>query len=125
MALTDKQLEKLAHNKVSLELLVNNGLNDSYYLSPLMFIQDTLGLTLSCTGQEYKHACEMAHDDDIVPQDGSLSVIVDGILAFVYADQLEKCGLDLTTYFTYRFFPPNREFQNKLDKFESLIKEAV
>ena len=37
---------------------------------------------------------------------------------------LEEVGINLTTYFTYRFHPPNKEFQSKLDKFEALIKEA-
>ena len=124
MALTDTQFKNLTENKVSLELLANNGLNDSYYISPLMYIQDTLGLQLTCSGLDYKHACEMAHDEDIVPHDGSLAVIGDGILAFVYADQLEECGMDLTTYFSYRFHPPSREFQEGLNKFESLIREA-
>jgi len=59
-----------------------------------------------------------------LPEDASLQVIVDGVLAFIFGDALEKCGLDLTTYFTYRFHPPSKEFQEKLDKFESLIRKA-
>jgi len=125
MAITDFQLKNLTNNPVSIELLQNNGLCDDYYIKPLVFIEDTLNIKLTCTGAEYKHFCEMANDDDINPQDGSLYVVADGILAFAYADKLEKCGLDLTTYFTYRFFPPSREFQDKLDKFKAMVKEAI
>lgn len=125
MALTDNQMLNLVENDVSLELLANNGLNDSYYISPLMYIQDTLGLQLTCSGQEYRHAVEMANDSDLCPEDASLPVIVDGVLAFIFSDLLEEAGITLTTYFTYRFHPPSQEFQAKLDKFEVLIREAA
>ena len=125
MALTDNQLLNLVENDVSLKLLAENGLNDSYYISPLMYIQDTLGLTLTCSGQEYRYAVEMANDSDLCPEDASLPVIVDGVLAFIFSDLLEEAGITLTTYFTYRFHPPSQEFQAKLDKFEVLIREAA
>ena len=125
MALTDNQLLNLVENDVSLKLLTENGLNDSYYISPLMYIQDTLGLTLTCTGQEYRYAVEMANDSDLCPEDASLPVIVDGVLAFIFSDLLEEAGITLTTYFTYRFHPPSREFQERLNRFESLVREAI
>lgn len=125
MALTDNQLLNLIENDVSLKLLAENGLNDSYYISPLMYIQDTLGLTLTCSGQEYRYAVEMANDSDLCPEDASLPVIVDGVLAFIFSDLLEEAGITLTTYFTYRFHPPSREFQERLNRFESLIREAA
>lgn len=125
MALTDTQLLNLIENEVSLELLAENGLNDSYYISPLMYIQDALKLKLTCSGQEYRHACEMAHDSDLCPEDASLPVIVDGILAFIYADVLEQCGINLAIYFTYRFHPPSREFQDALAEFERIVREVA
>ena len=124
MALNDSQLLILCENDISRDLLSKVGLNESYYISPLMYIEDTLGLTLTCTGQEYRNAVEMANDEDLAPYDASLPVIVDGILAFIFSDLLEEAGISLTTYFTYRFHPPSKEFQEKLDKFESLIREA-
>lgn len=125
MALTDNQMLNLVENDVSLELLANNGLNDSYYISPLMYIQDTLGLQLTCSGQDYRHAVEMANDEDLCPEDASLPVIVDGVLAFIFSDLLEEAGITLNTYFTYRFHPPSREFQERLNRFESLIREVA
>ena len=119
--LTDNQLEMLSTNQISRELLGKTGLDESYYLSPLMYIEDILGLTLTCTGQEYRHAVEMAHDEDLCPEDANLPVIVDGILAFVFADELEEVGIDITTYFTYRFHPPSKEFQDRINHFERLI----
>ena len=125
MAFTDKEMETLANNLISLELFAQvPNLNRNYYLSPYMYIKDTLNLDITCTGQEFRYAVEMANDEDLCPADAGLPVIVDGILAFIYADLLAECGMDLTTYFTYRFHPPSREFQARLDKFESLIKEA-
>lgn len=125
MAITDLQLKNLTNNTVSLELLQNNGLCMEYYTKPLIFIEDVLKLKLNCTGIEYKHFCEMAYDEDINPQDGSLRTVADGILAFVFNDLLEECGLSLISYFTYRFTPPSQEFQDKLDKFEELVKMEV
>ena len=125
MALTDKEMEMLNNNTISMELIgAIPGLNKSYYISPLMFIEG-LGIKLTCTGQEYRYAVEMANDEDIAPHDASLPVIADGVLAFIFADKLEECGLNLTTYFTYRFTPPNAAFQAALDKFENIIKEAI
>ncbi len=123
--LTDHQMKLLENNTISRELLRKVELDNNYYLSPLMYIEDTLGLKLNCTGQEYRHAVEMANDEDLCPEDADLKVIVDGILAFIYHDILEEVGIDLTTYFTYRFHPPSKEFQNKLNKLESLIKKEV
>lgn len=121
MALSDSQLLKLNTNFVSEAILKNNGLDNDYYLKPLEYIRNELHLILTCTGAEYKHAVEMARDEDIMPEDARIDVIVDGILAMVYRDYLEAVGLDLITYFTYRFTPPSQEFQDKLDKFEELI----
>lgn len=123
MALTDQQMEMLNNNTISKDLLAAiPGLNNDYYLSPLMFIEG-LGIKLSCTGQEYRHAVEMAHDEDLCPEDSGLPVIVDGILAFIFADELAKCGINnLTIYFTYRFQPPTQEFQDALKKFDALIR---
>ena len=123
MALTNKQFENLTNNKVSFKLLSDNGLNDSYYISPLMYLH-SIDVKPSCTGAEWKHAVEMANDEDLCPEDATLPVIADGILAFLFAEKLEEVGINLTTYCTYRFHPPNKEFQSKLDKFEALIKEA-
>ena len=121
MAITDSQMLKLETNFVSVDLLRNNGLGSDYYLKPLLFIKNNLHLHLTCTGAEFKHACEMAHDEDIAPHDASMEVIVDGILAMVYKGYLEACGIDIVTYFTYRFTPPSKEFQDKLNKFEEFV----
>lgn len=121
MALTDSQMLNLETNFVSRELLKENGLGDDYYLKPLIFIEENLNLHLTCTGQEYRHAVEMANDEDIAPHDASIEVIADGVLAMVFADYLKAAGIDLISYFTYRFYPPSKEFQEKLDKFEELI----
>ena len=125
MAFTDEQMNFMETTTVSREGLGKVGLDKSYYLSPLMYIEDSVNMKLQCSIQDYRFAVEMAHDEDVCPEDASLPVIVDGILAYVCADELEKCGLDLTTYFTYRFFPPSQEFQNKLDEFETLMREAL
>ena len=122
--ITDVELKTLEENTISRDLLVQCGINTNTYLSPLMYIEDILELKLECTGAEWKHAVEMANDEDLCPEDASLPVIVDGILAFIYSDVLESVGLDLTTYFTYRFYPPSKEFQEKMDKFEALIKNV-
>jgi len=124
MVFTDKEMELLNNNSISYELFAAiPQLNQDYYLSPFMFI-DGLGINLTCTGQDFRHAVEMAHDSDLCPEDASLPVIVDGVLAFIYSDLLEEVGINLLAYFTYRFHPPSREFQAKLDKFEALIKEV-
>ena len=121
MAVSDSQMLKLETNFVSIPLLAECGLHDNYYMSPLMYIQDELHIHLSCTGAEYKHACEMAHDEDIAPHDASIETIVDGILAMVFRGYLEACGLNIVSYFTYRFHPPNAAFQAALDKFEEMV----
>ena len=120
--LTDHQMEKLNTSTVSVDVLKENGLNNDYYIKPLVFIQEKLGFTPKCSAQQYRHAVEMANDEDICPENSDMNVIVDGILAFLFSDQLEECGINLLTYFTYRFYPPSPEFQEKLDKFESLIR---
>ena len=126
MAFTDEQMNFMETTTVSREGLGKVGLDKSYYLSPLMYIEDSLNMKLQCSIQDYRFAVEMAHDEDVCPGDSSLPVIVDGILAFIYSEKLETCGFNLTTYFTYRFFPPNQEFQDKLNAFEALVtKEGV
>ena len=122
--LSDQQMVDLTQ-PVTPELIQSVfGLNNEYYLAPLDYITNKLHLKLPCSGQEYRHAVEMANDEDTLPADGGLDVVVDGILAYVFAEQLEACGIDLTTYFTYRFHPPSQEFQNRLDAFEDLINEC-
>ena len=121
MALTNNQMELLNNNIVSRELIQTIFGNDDYYVSPLVYIEDELHLKLTCTGQEYRYAVECANDEDVAPSDVDLSVIVDGILAYIYADYLEAVGLDLVSYFTYRFYPPSKEFQEKLNSFDELI----
>lgn len=121
MAITDSQLLDLETNTVSVNVLSRNMLYDDYYMAPFLYIRDTLHIHLCCTGAEFKHACEIAHDEDIAPHDASLEVIVDGVLAMVFSDYLEACGIDLVSYFTYRFAPPSQEFQNKLDAFEEMV----
>ena len=124
MAFTDKEMELLNNNPISLELFAQiPELNQNYYVSPYMFIRDTLGVELTCTGQEYRLAVETANDSDVMPEWAGLPVIVDGILAVLYADLLEQVGISLLAYFTYRFHPPS-EVQARLKKFEDLIKEA-
>ena len=125
MAFSDQDMVNM-QEPISLEIMGRvNGLNNSYYVSPFMYIKDVLGLKLTCTAQEYRLAVEMAHDEDVAPHDASLPVIVDGILAYLYADYLEAVGLDLVSYLTYRFTPPSPEFQAKLDAFEKLINNAA
>ncbi len=121
--LSDVQLDNLKNNIVTPELLTENGLGSAYYLEPLNFIQNKLKLLLTCTGQEYKEAVEMANDEDIAPEDKNIEVIVDGVLAMIYSDYITAVGLNLITYFTYRFNPPNMEFQRRLDKFEELVNK--
>lgn len=121
MAITNSQLLKLETNFVSVPLLAECGLHDNYYMSPFLYIRDTLHINLSCTGAEFKHACEMAHDEDIAPHDASIETIVDGVLAMVFKDYLEACGISIVSYFTYRFQPPSQEFQDKLDAFEEMV----
>lgn len=122
--ITDNQLNNLKNNQVTLDLLNENGCSSDYYTQPLKYIQDELGFKLNCTGQEYRYAVEMANDEDICPSNSELPIIVDGVLAFINANLLAKCGLDLVTYFAYRFHPPNKAFKDKLDAFEKLIKES-
>ena len=123
--LSDLQITNLENNKVDIELLKENGLNDPYYLDPLHFINDELHLVLPCTGREYKEAVETANDEDFMPEWAGVEVVVDGILAIIYSDYLDAVGIPLITYFTYRFQPPSHEFQNRLDKFKSLIEGKV
>jgi hypothetical protein len=121
MALSDSQLLNLNTNFVTEVLLKNNGLDNDYYLKPLEYIEKELGMVLVCNGMEFKNAVEIAHDEDIAPHDASMEVIVDGVLACIFSDYLEAAGLDLISYFTYRFTPPSPEFQKNLDKFEDLV----
>ena len=121
MAITDSQLLDLETNTVSVNVLSRNMLYDDYYMAPFLYIRDKLHLHLVCSGAEFKHACEMAQDEDIAPHDASIETIVDGVLAMVFKDYLEAVGIDLVSYFTYRFHPPSHEFQEKLDKFEELV----
>ena len=120
--ITNSQLHKLETTRVSENLLTECGLNSEYYIKPFLYIRNELHHILTCTGAEYKHAVEMARDEDLMPEDGGMDVIVDGILAMVYSTYLEAVGLDLITYFTYRFNPPSREFQMRLDRFEELVQ---
>jgi hypothetical protein len=120
---TTEEMQYMETTTVSLENLAKVGLNDSYYISPLLYIRDVLHLQLTCTIQEYRFAVECANDEDVAPHDASLPVIVDGVLAYIYADYLKAVGLDLVSYITYRFTPPSPEFQAKLDKFEQLIND--
>ena len=122
MAISTEQIKNLETNTVSKELLKENGLCSDYYLKPLMFIEKNLNLHLCCNGAEYKHAVEIAYDEGIAPHDATLEVIVDGILAMVFHDYLEAVGLDIVSYFTYRFNPSTKEFQKRLDRFEELIQ---
>jgi len=118
--LTDAQVLNLKTNIVNKDLLMKNGLNFDYYIQPLVFIEDKLKIKLQCTGLEYKEAVEIANDEDIAPPNSSMDVIVDGVLAYVFHDYLESVGLDLVTYFSYRF-NPGKDFLLKLGEFERLV----
>ena len=122
MAISTEEMKNLETNTVSKELLKENGLGNDYYLKPLNFIETNFNLHLCCNGAEYKNAVEIAYDEGIALHDATIEVVVDGILAMVFHDYLEAVGLDIVSYFTYRFNPPSREFQMRLDRFEELIQ---
>jgi hypothetical protein len=123
LPLTQTQLHNLKNNTITIQLLQQNGLDKEYYIEPLRYIEEELHHTLTCTGQEYRHAVEIANDEDITPT-SHIKIIVDGILAIIYADKLQEVGLDLLTYFRYRFNPP-QEIIDKLKQFEKQYIKTI
>ena len=111
---TEDELNQLKNNTVTYEL-INQTLGEKY-TEPYCYIKRKLNHTLTCTGLEYKKAVETATDEDILPHH-NIKIICDGVLAYIYSDELEKVGLDLLTYYTYRFKPSDR-FIKAISKFK-------